>query len=250
MDVDFGIRKCKHCGVAYGPYWGEDGLCPACERLEELREAAKIKRKPKMKPPTIIECAICKKPFEKRGTTDKYCDNCKHSALRKKQQEYERRKREEEAKKEKVVLLEPVHLEEGSDPRDAWMPERQAPQKKTLTAKIKCNVGRLPKPMLAPTKGVRIGEVAPSVEGFRTYADEIVTRTGAFTEEEDETILDMLGRGETYTEIAKALGRTPGSLAAHAKFLEREVKHEQTRDKERNRRCGQSKKVPGIHAPV
>ena len=251
MEYDFGIRHCPQCGVAYGPYWEDDeGLCPACERLEQLREAAKIKRKPKMKPPTIIECAICKKQFEKRGTTDKYCDDCKHSALRKKQREYEKRKREEEAKKKKVVLLQPVHLEEGSDPRDAWMPERQAPQKKTLTAKIKCNVGRLPKPPFAATKGVRIGEVAPSVEGFRTYADEIVTRTGAFTEEEDETILDMLGRGETYTEIAKALGRTPGSLAAHAKFLEREDKNEQTRDQERNRRCGQSKKIPGIHAPV
>ena len=235
MDVDFGIRHCPQCGVAYGPYWEDDeGLCPACERLEQLREAAKIKRKPKMKPQTIIECAICMKQFEKRGTTDKYCDDCKHSALRKKQQEYERRKREEKAKKKKVVLLQPVHLEEGSDPRDAWMPERQIPQKKTLTAKLKCNIDRLPKPMLAPTKGVRIGEVAPSVEGFRTYADEIVTRTGAFTEKEDETILDMLGRGETYTEIAKALGRTPGSLAAHAKFLEREVENEQARTQERH----------------
>ena len=131
MEYDFGIRHCPQCGVAYGPYWEDDeGLCPACERLEQLREAAKIKKKPKMKPPVIINCVICKKPFEKRGTTDKYCDDCKHSALRKKQQEYERRKREEEAKKEKVVLLQPVHLEEGSDPRDAWMPERQAPQKK------------------------------------------------------------------------------------------------------------------------
>lgn len=131
MDVDFGIRHCPQCGVAYGPYWEDDeGLCPACERLEQLREAAKIKRKPKMKPPAIIECAICKKKFEKRGTTDKYCDDCKHSALRKKQREYEKRKREQEAKNKKVVLLEPVHLEEGSDPRDAWMPERQAPQKK------------------------------------------------------------------------------------------------------------------------
>ena len=136
MDVDFGIRHCPQCGVAYGPYWEDDeGLCPACERLEQLREAAKIKRKPKMKPPTIIECAICKKQFQKRGTTDKYCDDCKHSALRKKQREYEKRKREQEAKNKKVVLLEPVHLEEGSDPRDAWMPERQTPQKKTLTAR-------------------------------------------------------------------------------------------------------------------
>lgn len=250
MDVDFGIRKCIHCGVAYGPYWGDDeGLCPACERLEQLREAAKIKRKPKMKPPAIIECAICKKQFEKRGTTDKYCDDCKHSALRKKQREYEKRKREQEAKNKKVVLLEPVHLEEGSDPRDAWMPERQAPQKKTLTAKLKCNVGRLPKPPFAATKGVRIGEVVPSTEGFKPYIEENPV-TGAFSKEEDEIIRDMLGKCETYTDIARVLGRTPGSLAAHAKFLEREDKNEQTRDQERNRRCGQSKKVPGIHAPV
>lgn len=231
MDVDFGIRKCKHCGVAYGPYWGEDGLCPACERLEQLREAAKIKRKPKMKPPTIIECAICKKKFEKRGTTDKYCDDCKHSALRRKQQEYERRKREEGVKKKKVVLLQPVHLEEGSDPRDAWMPERQAPQKKTLNAKLKCNVGRLPKPPFAATKGVRIGEVVPSTEGFKPYIEENPV-TGAFSKEEDEIIRDMLGKCETYTDIARVLGRTPGSLAAHAKFLEREAKHEQTGDQE------------------
>ena len=250
MDVDFGIRHCPQCGVAYGPYWEDDeGLCPACERLEQLREAAKIKRKPKMKPPAIIECAICKKKFEKRGTTDKYCDDCKRSALRKKQREYEKRKREEEAKKKKVVLLQPVHLEEGSDPRDAWMPERQAPQKKTLTAKLKCNVGRLPKPPLAATRSVRIGEVVPSTEGFKPYKEENPV-TGAFSEEEDEIIRDMLGKCETYTDIARVLGRTPGSLAAHAKFLEREDKNEQTRDQERNRRCGQSKKVPGIHAPV
>lgn len=235
MEYDFGIRHCPQCGVAYGPYWEDDeGLCPACERLEELREAAKIKRKPKMKPPTIIECAICKKQFEKRGTTDKYCDDCKHSALRKKQREYEKRKREEEAKKKKVVLLEPVHLEEGSDPRDAWMPERQAPQKKTLTAKLKCNVGRLPKPPLAATRSVRIGEVVPSTEGFKPYKEENPV-TGAFSEEEDEIIRDMLGKCETYTDIARVLGRTPGSLAAHAKFLEREAKHEQTGDQENHR---------------
>ena len=228
MDVDFGIRHCPQCGVAYGPYWEDDeGLCPACERLD----------------------AICKKQFEKRGTTDKYCDDCKHSALRKKQREYEKRKREQEAKNKKVVLLEPVHLEEGSDPRDAWMPERKAPQKKTLTAKIKCNVGRLPKPPLAATRSVRIGEVVPSTEGFKPYKEENPV-TGAFSKEEDEIIMEMLGRGETYTEIAKALGRAPGSLAAHAKYLEREDKNEQTRDQERNRRCGQSKKIPGIHAPV
>lgn len=250
MDVDFGIRHCPQCGVAYGPYWEDDeGLCPACERLEQLREAAKIKRKPKMKPPTIIECAICKKQFEKRGTTDKYCDDCKHSALRKKQREYEKRKREEEAKKKKVVLLQPVHLEEGSDPRDAWMPERPDPQKKRPVARLKCSVGRLPKPMLAPTKGVRIGEVTPYTEGFKPYKEENPV-TGAFSKEEDETIMEMLGRRETYSDIARALGRTPGSLAAHAKYLEREDKNEQTRDQERNRRCGQSKKIPGIHAPV
>lgn len=232
MDVDFGIRHCPQCGVAYGPYWEDDeGLCPACERLEQLREAAKIKRKPKMKPPVIIECAICKKQFEKRGTTDKYCDDCKHSALRKKQREYEKRKREQETKNEKVVLLEPVHLEEGADPRDAWMPERQAPLKKTLTAKIKCNVGRLPKPPFAATKGVRIGEVVPSTEGFKPYIEENPV-TGAFSEEENEIIRDMLGKCETYTDIARVLGRTPGSLAAHAKFLEREAKHEQTGDQE------------------
>ena len=234
MDVDFGIRHCPQCGVAYGPYWEDDeGLCPACERLEQLREAAKIKRKPKMKPPTIIECAICKKKFEKRGTTDKYCDDCKHSALRKKQREYEKRKREQEAKNKKVVLLEPVHLEEGSDPRDAWMPERQAPQKKTLTAKIKCNVGRLPKPPLAATRSVRIGEVTPYTEGFKPYKEENPV-TGAFSKEEDETIMEMLGRRETYSDIARVLGRTPGSLAAHAKFLEREVENEQARTQERH----------------
>lgn len=234
MEYDFRIRHCPQCGVAYGPYWEDDeGLCPACERLEQLREAAKIKRKPKMRPPVIINCVICKKPFEKKGTTDKYCDDCKHSALRKKQQEYERRKREEEAKKEKVVLLQPVHLEEGSDPRDAWMPERQAPQKKTLTAKLKCNVGRLPKPMFAPTKGVRIGEVVPSTEGFKPYIEENPV-TGAFSKEEDEIIRDMLGKCETYTDIARVLGRTPGSLAAHAKFLEREVENEQARTQERH----------------
>ena len=234
MDVDFGIRHCPQCGVAYGPYWEDDeGLCPACERLEQLREAEKIKRKPKMKPPTIIECAICKKKFEKRGTTDKYCDNCKHSALRKKQREYEKRKREQEAKNKKVVLLEPVHLEEGSDPRDAWMPERQTPQKKTLTARLKCNINRLPKPMLAPTKGVRIGEVAPYTEGFKPYKEENSV-TGAFSKEEDEIIMGMLGRCETYSDIARVLGRTPGSLAAHAKFLEREVENEQARTQERH----------------
>lgn len=194
MDVDFGIRHCPQCGVAYGPYWEDDeGLCPACERLEQLREAAKIKRKPKMKPPVIINCVICKKPFEKRGTTDKYCDDCKHSALRKKQREYEKRKREQEAKNKKVVLLKPVHLEEGSDPRDAWMPERQAPQKKTLTAKLKCNVGRLPKPPFAATRSVRIGEVTPYTEGFKPYIEENPV-TGAFSKEEDEIIKDMLGK--------------------------------------------------------
>ena len=234
MDVDFGIRHCPQCGVAYGPYWEDDErLCPACERLEQLREAAKIKRKPKMKPPTIIECAICKKQFEKRGTTDKYCDDCKRSALRKKQREYEKRKREEEAKKKKVVLLQPVHLEEGSDPRDAWMPERQAPQKKTLTAKLKCSIDRLPKPPLAATRSVRIGEVTPYTEGFKPYKEENPV-TGAFSKEEDEIIMEMLGRCETYSDIARVLGRTPGSLAAHAKFLEREVENEQARTQERH----------------
>lgn len=234
MEYDFGIRHCPQCGVAYGPYREDDeGLCPACERLEQLREAAKIKRKPKMKPPAIIECAICKKQFEKRGTTDKYCDDCKRSALRKKQREYEKRKREEEAKKKKVVLLQPVHLEEGSDPRDAWMPERPDPQKKRPVARLKCSVGRLPKPMLAPTKGVRIGEVTPYTEGFKPYKEENPV-TGAFSKEEDETIMEMLGRRETYSDIARVLGRTPGSLAAHAKFLKREVENEQARTQERH----------------
>lgn len=97
---------------------------------------------------------------------------------------------------------------------------KKAKRNKTKEPRLKIPLSKWPY-RGEPTWSVRIGEVAPLEEDSGVGLLPKWTKTGGYSEEEDEKILRMLDQGESYTMIAKALGRYPGGVAAHAKTITR-----------------------------